>query len=198
MMTAPADRTRGPSYDKLLSAATDAFGRRGLEDVTLDEIARQAGVHRVTLHRTFPGGRDELVLAVVQHRILDVVREVDAAVADAPDADEALVQAILVVCTRLRDDRVLLAMLGRPTTRAALHGPNAGLVQRLAVELWRSIRVRADREGRPTTPADDRDVVDFVFRVGLSLVLEPGRYTTDDTIRWFAETFMAPTLLPRA
>jgi AcrR family transcriptional regulator len=49
------DRTRA----RLVTAAAECFASHGFARVSLEEIATTAGVHRTTLHRHFPGGRDE-------------------------------------------------------------------------------------------------------------------------------------------
>jgi AcrR family transcriptional regulator len=42
------------NYQKLLTAAAEAFTERGTDDVSLEEIARRAGVGIGTLYRNFP------------------------------------------------------------------------------------------------------------------------------------------------
>jgi AcrR family transcriptional regulator len=50
------------NYERLLSAAAEAFGERG-EQASMDEIAKRAGVGAGTLYRHFPT-REDLVVAV--------------------------------------------------------------------------------------------------------------------------------------
>src|ERR1700734_2664366 len=42
------------NYDRLIAAAVAAFAERGADDVSLEEIARRAGVGIGTLYRHFP------------------------------------------------------------------------------------------------------------------------------------------------
>ena len=42
------------NYERLLAAAGEAFAERGADDVSLEEIARRAGVGIGTLYRHFP------------------------------------------------------------------------------------------------------------------------------------------------
>src|SRR5271169_299401 len=48
------------NYDRLLAAAAAAFAEHGADDVSLEEIARRAGVGIGTLYRHFPNRRDLL------------------------------------------------------------------------------------------------------------------------------------------
>lgn len=69
-MTLRADAQR--NLDRLLGVAAECFAERGL-DVSVDEIARRAGVGHGTVFRRF-ATKDELVAAVL-HRQLTVMTE---------------------------------------------------------------------------------------------------------------------------
>ena len=47
------------------------MARDGIAKVTVEGVAREAGVARATIYRTFPGGRDELVAAAVSWEVGD-------------------------------------------------------------------------------------------------------------------------------
>jgi AcrR family transcriptional regulator len=78
-MRADAARNR----DRLVSAAADLFGERGV-DVPLDEVARRAGVSIGTLYNHFPN-RGALLDAVLPERLAEFDRLARTALAD-PDA----------------------------------------------------------------------------------------------------------------
>ena len=56
------------NYDRLLAAATAVFAERGADDVSLEEIARKAGVGIGTLYRHFPA-RQALLEAVYKDQV---------------------------------------------------------------------------------------------------------------------------------
>ncbi len=56
------------NYDLLLAAAAAAFAERGADDVSLEEIARRAGVGIGTLYRHFPN-RQALLEAVYKDQV---------------------------------------------------------------------------------------------------------------------------------
>jgi AcrR family transcriptional regulator len=73
--------------ERLLRAARELFAERGL-NVTMDEIAREAGVGVGTAYRRF-GNRDELVRALFEDRMREYAALAEEAV-EQPDAWEAL------------------------------------------------------------------------------------------------------------
>ena len=56
----------------MLDAANDLFAERGYEEVSVEDIARSAGVTRGLVHHYF-GGRTEVYIALLER--LDAVRE---------------------------------------------------------------------------------------------------------------------------
>jgi AcrR family transcriptional regulator len=56
------------NYEQLVAAAAEAFAERGADDVSLEEIARRAGVGIGTLYRHFPG-RQALLEAVFRDQV---------------------------------------------------------------------------------------------------------------------------------
>jgi AcrR family transcriptional regulator len=56
------------NYERLLTAATAAFAEHGADDVSLEEIARRAGVGIGTLYRHFPA-RQALLEAVYRDQV---------------------------------------------------------------------------------------------------------------------------------
>lgn len=72
---------------RVLEVAYEMFAAHGLA-VSLDDIARRAGVGPGTLHRNFPA-KDDLVRAVVLNRVQQVVDE-GSALLEAGEPSEAL------------------------------------------------------------------------------------------------------------
>jgi len=74
--TTPKRRRLPPEQRRaqLLDAAGDLFAERGYEEVSVEDIARAAGVQRGLVHHYF-GGRKDVYLALVER--LDAVREED-------------------------------------------------------------------------------------------------------------------------
>lgn len=116
--------TVAETRSRILDAALDLFGTRGVEAVSLDEIARSVGVRKQSLLYWFPSKGDlvDAVLDVVSEELIAVV---DAAVRSA--GDEPLD----------RIDSVIRAVFRPAVRRPALLG--------LVREVGRLDRVHVDR-----------------------------------------------------
>jgi AcrR family transcriptional regulator len=74
------------NLERVLDAAAELFAERGC-DVSVDEIARQAGVGNATVFRRF-STKDDLIAAVVSKQIRDLTTFLGEAL-ERPDAGEA-------------------------------------------------------------------------------------------------------------
>jgi len=78
----------------LLDAARRVFGARGFGGATLDQIAEEAGYTRGALYYNFPGGKEELFLALLDERIAGRVVATEAVLAgDDDDVASTLTQS---------------------------------------------------------------------------------------------------------
>ena len=186
-----AARTRSA----IIAAAAETFARHGIDRVALDEVAAEANVHRGTLHRHFPGGREELVLATLEHRSEALASATADLIEAAPTAAEAVVEASAFLTLTAREDRTVAPLLAESTVRAVLLGPAAAHLRAGLVELWHRIAARAVAEGAPAVAVDPERIVDHLCRVGLSLVTEPGDVVTPDQVRAHFRTFVVHALL---
>ena len=58
-------RTRSLSHEALVLRLADAFRIHGYDGVTLNELARSAGLNKASLYHFFPGGKEEMALATL-------------------------------------------------------------------------------------------------------------------------------------
>jgi AcrR family transcriptional regulator len=158
------------NLERVLDAATEVFAASG-PDVSIDEIARAAGVGHGTVFRRFPT-KDDLMYAVIERRI-DEIRSVLEAEVAAADPGEAFFRAIVRVAELHMDApglRECVLRCGKP--------PKAEL-DVLATKLI----ARAQRAGtlrRDLRPVDVKQLVESVlsaapseqWRSYLSVVLD--------------------------
>jgi AcrR family transcriptional regulator len=78
---------REQTRKRLLDSARALFGRLGFAGATLDEIAENAGLTRGALYYNFPGGKDDLFLALLDERHATRAEAIEKALADAGDGD---------------------------------------------------------------------------------------------------------------
>ena len=131
-MTGPATRER------ILDVAVDLFGARGVDAVSLDEIAASVGVRKQTVLYWF-ASKDELVAAVLETAATQLVVVIDAAARWAPDDPLD------------RIDSVVRAVFRAAVRRPALLG--------LVREVSRLNPAQADRLGSLVAPLVDRATV---------------------------------------
>lgn len=86
MSTTPLRADAQRNLERVLDAAAELFAERGC-DVSVDEIARKAGVGHATVFRRFPS-KDALISAVVSKQIGELTAYVEDALAEE-DAGEA-------------------------------------------------------------------------------------------------------------
>lgn len=110
------ERKQVPTRDRILTAATDLFGTRGVEGVSLDAIAAEVGVRKQTLLYWFPS-RDELLGAVLASVAAELAVLIEAAVRAAPDDPLAKVDAVVAAVFRPAVRRPALLGLVREVNR---------------------------------------------------------------------------------
>ena len=74
---------------RVVEGALRAIARFGLTKLTVDDVAREAGISRATLYRYFPG-RGAVLAAVVQSETQRLQQGLDDALADVTGLPEAL------------------------------------------------------------------------------------------------------------
>jgi AcrR family transcriptional regulator len=157
MTAAPSARTPRAdarrNREKLLAAATDAFGAEG-EDVALEAIAARAGVGIGTLYRHFPN-RDALVAAAYQHEV-DALCAAAAELLEAHPAD----QALRLWAERFADYIATKRAMGTALrSAAASDSPLFATTREQIVRALRLLLQAGARSGTLRADADPKDVM---------------------------------------
>lgn len=134
-MPSPLRSDARRNREMILAAASELFSESGA-DLSIDELARRAGVGHATIFRRFPC-KDDLILAMIEQRLSDLAEAVEEA-ADTDDAWEGLASAMAIIAERQAMDRGLAdaahsRVVGAPNLREArqrILTPIAQLLQR--------------------------------------------------------------------
>jgi AcrR family transcriptional regulator len=150
------------NYDLLLAAAAAAFAERGADDVSLEEIARRAGVGIGTLYRHFPA-RQALLEAVYKDQV-DALEILAGKLQAAESPADALAEWVRAFVTFGRAKRSL------STALVATIGKDSELMSacsRVLRNSTESILSRAQEAGvaRPDVQAAD------IFRLTHGLIM---------------------------
>lgn len=92
---------------RILDAAEQLIARRGVSGLAVAELARDAGVSRPTVYRTWAGA-DEVVRAVLLRRVLVLLEDVPLS-----DSRERIVDDVLRFSVAFRTDPLYAALLER-------------------------------------------------------------------------------------
>ena len=104
-MTEPSAR------DRLLDAAYACVARYGIGKTTMEDVAREAGVSRATVYRTFPTGKDQLVREVVTWEAFRFFERLAAAVDAAPDVVTVVEESLMFAHLAVEEHDVLQKIL---------------------------------------------------------------------------------------
>jgi AcrR family transcriptional regulator len=169
---------RGPGpRPRIVQAAYECVARWGFSKTTVEDAAREAGVSRATLYRYFPGGRDELLAAVVAWenarffaRLYDEVRE-------AATLEEVMELGIVFARRDIQEHDVLQRVLDtEPDLLLPKLTVEAEGTQRMIAAFLEPYLAR-----EPLAPGVDlTEAADFLARMVLSYVSAPGGWDLAD------------------
>ena len=184
-----ADPPEDAVSERILDAALALSAASGVRNLTMDEVARRAGVGRMTVYRRF-GDRDGLVDALTVRETRRCFAALDgAADPEQPVADQ--VAAGFVTSLRMAAEHPLLARLARVEPETVLEALNGGVFD--AAVAFLATRLRA-----VVPDADDADVAaELLVRIACSFVLVPGSrlpLDDDDRLREVARDHLVPLL----
>jgi AcrR family transcriptional regulator len=167
----PSVETAGDAMAKrILDAALALAAASGLKHLTMDDVARRAGVGRMTVYRRF-GSRESLIDALS----IREARRCLAAIAAAPDPldpiDERLADVFVATLKVIRE-HPLLERLARVEPEALLFEltRDDSAVFRLVREFLIGLISHGQSE---QAPADPPLLAELAVRVGASFVLMP-------------------------
>jgi len=186
----------GSTRERLVDAAAELFDEQGLRSTSLEDVATHAGVHRVTLHRQFPGGRDELVAEVLLRSYLALTARLEPAVAELDDPAEAVTTLLVETVMFLRDDPVAAEAVSTGAAWLLVEPPLADEVLPGLVGMWRVVAKLTDEVG--WTGVGDlgpRAVIDFVVRTTAGLAVDPRAPETREDVERYISAFVTPALV---
>jgi AcrR family transcriptional regulator len=162
---------------RILEATYACVARFGLSKTTVEDAARQAGLSRATLYRYFPGGRDELVDAVVSWQYLLFFGSLYEEVHGAASLEEVLERGLVFARQHLLEHEVLQKILQTE--------PDV-LLPKLTVEANRTVGLISGflvpylhEHGLPEGVAV-HEAANFLARMILSYISAPGSWDLSD------------------
>lgn len=193
--------------EEILEAALKQIAITGVRRTSADDIARRAGVNRVTLYRRL-GGREAILKAAYLQETARVLGIIETAIGEIPDPGtpgfdpaEYVIEFFSVTTKTLRENRILRQLLeaDREETLVSLTfdaGETLRVSAAFCAERVRQLRAHLD----PVPPDDDVDLLAVTLaRLAQSLLLTtaaPPSLRTRPQMRRYAELVVVPMVLP--
>jgi len=159
------------------------------------EVARTIGISRQTVYRYYPTTEDLLDAATLD-AVVDLVDQLEDHVEEflrAPDVDpaDALVDVVLWVHSRLREDPVLVRLVSPGRLDRSLRGLTSSSSQSLGQALLEQMPI--DWHGLGLDGAERAELVEHLLRTLQTLVLDPGGRTPEEW-RAYLDRWLAPAI----
>jgi AcrR family transcriptional regulator len=180
--------------ERILDAALAVASASGVRHLTMDEVARRAGVGRMTVYRRF-GDRGRLVDGLIARETRRGLEQIAAELDPDADPRERMAQGFVAALRVAREHPLLLrfSQLEPEAFLAELNAPGDP-----AGALAREFLAQQIREGQRSgelRAGDAEAAAELLFRIGVSFVLMPKSTIAiedDDVARELARNLIAP------
>ncbi|XVQ12873.1 TetR/AcrR family transcriptional regulator [Spirillospora sp. CA-255316] len=178
---------------RILDAALAEFETYGLRRVSVEDVAKRAGVARTTIYRRFTN-KEQLLQAVILRECRRFLTSIAEATENLPTPEDAIVEGFVTGLRAARTHPLMTRVLqSEPEAFLPQLSMNGGAVMLAA----RDILADRLRRARPDDREDYAAVAEVLLRVALSLLLVPGgglALDDEDDIRAFARSYLTRML----
>lgn len=181
---------------RLLDAAESCYQRRGVGRTTVDDIAKEAAVHRTTVYRYF-GSRDDVLAFVMLRETAGVIAIAEAALErDGPFGDR-LLDALDGALSIVENSRWLSILFSPESLSTAVSAAASGAFRDRIRDVLRPYVEAAKTHGELRTELDPDATADWLVRVAQMLLMERVAGIQDNTSdrRAMFRDFVIPGLL---
>ncbi|MGD0882875.1 MAG: TetR/AcrR family transcriptional regulator [Acidimicrobiales bacterium] len=165
------------THQRIVEAAYACVARRGVAKTTIEDVAREAGLSRATVYRSFPGGRDELINATVGWATRDFFGRLYERIQGAGSLEEVMERGIMFAYRSIVEHEVLQRVMQTEPDKLLpiLTVESNRIREGIALVLTPYLQDRGLAAG-----VDLADAADFLARMVLSYISAPGRWDLDD------------------
>jgi AcrR family transcriptional regulator len=172
--------------EAIIDGTVSVLLKLGLAKMTLDDVAVESGVSRATVYRYFPGGRDELLDALVLRELEQFVGGLSEAVQGQDSLDDLLVAVLMRGHRQMVENRLLqVTWESEPNELLARLNPRSYVLEDVVLDFL------VDQLSRVGHPADEVAAdADYLQRMVLSFLDNQGSWDLGDeaAVRRLVET----------
>lgn len=186
-------------FDRVAAAALDEFAEHGIRRASMEDVARRAGVSRMTVFRRF-ASKQRLVEVVIAREVRRGMQELDLLWEGAETLEDRLVAGFEFAGRYVRGHPLFDRLL-RSEPEVLL--PPLTLDGGPVLELYRSLiahRLQAEIKAGRAATSDIDGVAEVIARLAISLLLtRDGTITLDDphSIHRLVNLTLLPMLQPQ-
>jgi AcrR family transcriptional regulator len=181
---------------RILDAALECYGARGIAGTSLDEVAKTAGIGRTTLYR-YVDNREDLLQKVILRDARQQQEEMSVLARYHDNLADSLVDSIVFI---MRGRRT------RPMNRILFGAGDDALLDRInlspahfysmAEKMMEPLFLKARDAGQIREGVSLRQMSRWVARIILSLINYPEEFLEDEAaLREFLQTFLVPSVV---
>jgi TetR/AcrR family transcriptional repressor of uid operon len=187
-------------FDRVAAAALDEFAEHGIRRTSMEDIARRAGVSRMTVFRRF-ASKQRLIEVVIAREVHRGMQELDLLWEGAETLEDRLVAGFEFAGRYVRGHPLFDRLL-RSEPEVLL--PPLTLDGGPVLDLYRSLiarRLQAEVNAGRAATSDINGVAEVIARLAISLLLtREGTITLDDphSVRRLVNLTLLPMLQPHS
>lgn len=184
--------------NRILVAAAEQFGAQGIRKSSVEDVARRAGVSRITVYRRFKN-KDVLIEQVILRELQMLLEGFESAVSKPGDTADVVVDGVTVT---------LRAINGNPLYKEALlwgQGPEAEAQTRsydesiiiLVIDFVARLIRREQEKSRLPVDLEVDVVAELLTRLTVSFVITPAikvDFNDEEKVRAIVGNYLVPML----
>ena len=181
--------------DRVLEASKALYCRVGFHGVTMDDVARSAGIGRATLYRHFDN-RDEVLLAVLETEARAIARRVEKNIRRFDTPGEYIIEGMLHAREEVLQNPLLSHVL-EPGSSERINRMlfNTNRLTNIGLEIMLPVVQTAQEKGELKTEMTFEMLMEWIMRMLVSLISIPSpQLKSKRAIRQMLRATMLPVL----
>ena len=156
---------------RLLDAAERCYERRGIARTTVDDIAKEAMVHRTTVYRYF-GTRDDVLAFVMLRETTAVIDIAETALTQSGPFGERLLNALDATLDMVEQSRWLRVLFSPESLQMTASAAASSVFRDRIRDVLRPHAITAKKNGELREDLDPDAAADWLVRIAQMLLME--------------------------